>query len=294
MTPEANAQDPYTYKGTTVLINSRDYRDQASLTLFENDRIARRSMDLPESVRRGALDAAHFRAIHKHLFQDVYAWAGEYRAINISKGQSSFAKAPILDPLGEAIFGKLAREDHLRGLDKATFVDKLTGYYAEVNAWHPFREGNGRTTRMFFEQLAKGAGYRLDLRQITKTEWNHAAERGHHGELEPLRAVFTKSVRPLRAIGFEVMERFSAIERFPELQGAYALYDAMTRRAGSEFPNHRAAREHFAKQARSHVQLQLDAGKVPNVQAVNQALERAAKPAITPTPPVVPPRSRGR
>jgi cell filamentation protein len=294
MTPEVNAQDPYTYKGTSVLVNSRDLRDAGAARLFENDRVQRRSSELPDHVRKGAFDAVHFRAIHQHLFQDVYSWAGEFRTVNLSKAQSSFARADTLDGYGQRIFDALAKEDHLRGLDKTTFVLKLTSYYAEVNAWHPFREGNGRTTRMFFEQVARNAGYRLDLRQIDKAEWNHAAERGHHGDLQPLKDIFSKAVRPVRALAFEVMERFSAIQRFPELQAAYDLYDSMTRQAASNYPNNRQAREHFAKQAKAHVQLQLDAGRVPNAAALNQALAAKAQPKIQPPAPTLAPRSRGR
>lgn len=294
MSAEANAQDPYTYKGTSVLLNKRDYRDPAAVAMFENDRVARRSAQIPEDLRAAPLDGAHFRAIHLHLFQDVYDWAGAYRTVNLSKGQSTFTRADALDSQGKRIFGGLEADNHLRGLEKPAFVEKLTDCYTAVNTWHPFREGNGRTTRVFFDQLARNAGYRLDLRRIGREEWNHAAERGHQGDREPMQAIFTKSVRPLRAVAFEVMERFSAIQRFPELQAAYDLQDAMVRKAATQYPNNRQARDHFAKQAKDHVLLQLDAGRVPNAQVLNQGLAASAKPAVAAPAMKIEPRSRGR
>lgn len=292
MKPEAHALDPYTYRGTGVLINKRDYREAAAVAMFESDRVLRRSAEMPESLRRGPFNDEHFRAIHAHLFQDVYDWAGNYRTVNLAKTHS-FVRADALEAHGRRISSSIAADNHLRGLDKPAFVDKLTHHYAEVNAWHPFREGNGRTTRTFFDQLARNAGYRLDLRQVGAAEWNQAAGRCHEGHRQPLREIFVQSVRPLRAVAYEVMERFSAIQRFPELQAAYDLQDAMVRKATAQYPNNRQARDHFAKQARDHVLLQLDAGRVPNAPALNQGLA-AAKPVMEHSAFKIDPRGRGR
>lgn len=272
---DVNQQDPYTYKGTSVLVNKRDFRSPEAAKQLETDAVIRRSVSLPESLKAGPLDATHFSSVHRHLFQDVYSWAGEFRSVNLSKGESTFTRADRVETQGNAIFAALAKDKHLAGLDKPAFVEKLTDYYSQVNAWHPFREGNGRTTRLFFDVLAQRAGYRLDMRGVTKQEWNDAAALSMKGDKEPLKKIFTMAARPRRAVAFEVGERYTVLQRFPELQGAYDMYDGMLRKALAEFPNNRQARDRFAVQAKDTVQLYLDAGKVPNVQKVNQQLAKA-------------------
>ena len=80
-------EDPYTYKNTTVLINKLDLRTQAELDDFEVEiSSARAEEPLPD----GNLDFAHYCAIHRHLFQDVYEWAGQPRTVRISKGGNPF------------------------------------------------------------------------------------------------------------------------------------------------------------------------------------------------------------
>jgi cell filamentation protein, protein adenylyltransferase len=81
-------EDPYTYKNSTVLVNKLDLRTQDELDAFEAEiSSARAEEPLPE----GALDFLHYRAVHHHLFQDVYDWAGQPRTVRISKGGNPFA-----------------------------------------------------------------------------------------------------------------------------------------------------------------------------------------------------------
>jgi len=289
--PDSNKLDPYTYRGTDVLINKRDLRDANAARAFEADAAGFRSRTLPDNLRNGELTVDLFRGLHQHIFQDVYPWAGEIRTIDISKGKTSFSRIEQLEPYGTAIFARIANEKQLQGLDKPAFVDALARHYADVNAWHPFREGNGRTTRAFFDILARRAGYRLDFRAVDREEWNRAAEQSFYGNLQGMRDVFAKVARPMRAIAFELGERHSAIARFPELAGAYEMVDAIIRNGTAQFPNNRLARERFTKQARETVQLQLDGGLTPNPQRLNQQL--AARQAVA-APAVRPPVQGGR
>src|SRR3989338_6472678 len=79
--------DSYCYEGTTVLKNIPDINDQAALDAFEAAMTAQRS---DEPLPDGSLDVAHYYAIPRHFFQDVYEWAGEIRTVRISKGGSAF------------------------------------------------------------------------------------------------------------------------------------------------------------------------------------------------------------
>jgi cell filamentation protein len=120
------------------------------------------------------------------LFQDVYQWASEYRTVEFSKGSSVFAplKTPAhtLETWGEKILGDLTTENHLKGLKKAAFVDRLTHHYGELNFWHPMRDGNGRATKEFLYQLAKQGGYELEFQRVGAKTWNAAAERQSSGD----------------------------------------------------------------------------------------------------------------
>jgi hypothetical protein len=81
------AADPYCYPGTTVLKNIPRIRDQATLDQFEAAITAQRA---DEPFPHGRYGVAHYRAVHRHLFQDVYSWAGKFRTVRLSKGDSTF------------------------------------------------------------------------------------------------------------------------------------------------------------------------------------------------------------
>jgi len=162
--------DPYVYPGTDVLNNLRDIRDPEILAEFEAEATARRILELGNSPPKGECNTAHLRSIHKHIFQDVFAWAGKFRTVNISKGGNSFARADFIEPCLDDLFRKLAKEKHLRGLDRPAFVPRAAFFLGEINAVHPFREGNGRTQREFLRQLAVRAGFALDWHNITRNQ----------------------------------------------------------------------------------------------------------------------------
>jgi cell filamentation protein len=101
-------------------------------------------------------------------------------------------------PTAADVFGRLAAVDHLRGRDRAGFLDGLTPLLAEVNALHPFREGNGRTQRAFLTQLARDAGFRLRWEGVDRDANVDAARAAADGDLAPLRALLDPVVQPAR------------------------------------------------------------------------------------------------
>ena len=155
--------DPYTYENSTVLINKLDLREQAELDAFEAEiSSARADEPLPE----GNLDFAHYRAVHHHLFQDVYEWAGNPRTVRISKGGNPFCFPENIDDQATRLFEDLRTDGFLRGLDDSAFAEKAAHFLAELNAIHAFREGNGRSQLTFFALLADFAGHPIDLAQL--------------------------------------------------------------------------------------------------------------------------------
>ncbi len=159
--------DPYVYEGTGVLINRFGLKTWDELNQAERSITAVAIAALEDEPISGAFDLSHLKAIHKALFGEIYDWAGEIREKGfISKGSTVFCAAEFIEPYSEELFGKLKSEDYLHGLKHDEFAARMAFYIAEINALHPFREGNGRTQRVFANQLARCAGWELNLRTI--------------------------------------------------------------------------------------------------------------------------------
>ena len=155
--------DPYCYPGSSVLRNRLDLRTQAELEAFETFITAQRA---DEPLPGGRLSYRHYRAIHRHLFQDVYTWAGRIRTVRIAKQGSMFAYPEHIDREMRRLFRNMAAERYFRKLDAPTFARKAAHFLAELNAIHPFREGNGRTQLTFLALLAERAGHPLALGRL--------------------------------------------------------------------------------------------------------------------------------
>jgi cell filamentation protein len=123
-------------------------------------------------------DAEHVRAIHRHLFQDVYDWAGEYRTVNLFKG----TPRGFADVTGGEIDRYLADVNRLvtatawGRLRRDEFVERTATVFAYLNQAHPFREGNGRTAKVFMDQVSELSGYSLDYDRVSPAEWNDASK----------------------------------------------------------------------------------------------------------------------
>lgn len=123
---------------------------------------------LSEPLPTGHLDADHYRAIHRHLFQDVYAWAGRDRQVRTHKGDTTFCFPENIGPEMRRLFDGLARNNHLRGLDPPSFARAAAKFIGDLNAIHPFREGNGRVQQTFLVLLADQAGHTIDLSRVRR------------------------------------------------------------------------------------------------------------------------------
>jgi cell filamentation protein len=166
--------DPYVWPGTAVLRNLLGIRDAAELNRAEHELAAVRTARLTVTVVPGAYDTAHLRRFHRLLFGDVYDWASQLRTGNISKGDVSFAPAQVLSVWLDQLFTELAARRHLVALEWDEFVAAFAALYGELNAIHPFREGNGRTQRAFLRQLAAHAGWTVAWEALDRAENDRA------------------------------------------------------------------------------------------------------------------------
>ena len=170
--------------------------DPAELAWVETNLSVARIAQLERSPLPGRFDLDHLRAIHRHVFGDVYDWAGELRTVALGRG-AAFCPPDELAGTAERVFTGLARLGYLRGRRLAPFVEDLTAFLAALNHLHPFRDGNGRAQRTFLSQLAVAAGYRIHWTAMDPAE-NIAASRAAlvDDDLCPLRALLQRLVVP--------------------------------------------------------------------------------------------------
>jgi cell filamentation protein len=164
--------DPYVYPGTDVLINKENIRDRGQLRLFEAAVTANRMEHVPTDL---PISYEGFRRLHRYIFQPVYVWAGKPRRINIAKGGTMFCLAPYIDQQMERRFSIIQSEKWVRGMTRESLIQRSSEHICEINAIHPFREGNGRTLRAFLQCLAGRSGHRLELERIDPAAWIDAS-----------------------------------------------------------------------------------------------------------------------
>ena len=180
----AAAADPYCYAGTSILKNIAGLRDQAALDRFEAISFAQRS---EEPLPFGHLSGAHFFAVHRHLFQDVYHWAGKPRTIRLHKDESTFCYPENIGSELSRLFAGLEGENRFRDLEADAFVAKVAHFLAELNAIHAFREGNGRAQLAFIQLIASQAGHPLRLEALDPQAFLSAMIDSFRGNETPLR-----------------------------------------------------------------------------------------------------------
>ena len=158
-------EDPYADPVTGVLRNRLGLRTAGQLETAEREITHAALIFLRESPVPPSYDLGHLCVIHRRVFGDIYDWAGQLRTVAIAKG-SWFCLPQYIESSAAEVFRALHGESLLRGLSRDDFTERLTYYLGEVNVIHPFREGNGRAQRAFFEQLAGDAGYILDWQRL--------------------------------------------------------------------------------------------------------------------------------
>ena len=189
-----NAGDPYSDPVTGVLHNKLGLGTAAGLEAAEREITHAALVLLDESPVSPGYDLPHLREIHKRIFGDIYEWAGQIRTVTIARG-AVFCLPQYIDSSAAVIFGELHDEDCLRGLRRDAFGGRLAHYLGEVNALHPFREGNGRAQRAFFGQLARDAGFTLAWQHLDPARNVEASAAIMRGDREPMREMLDALTR---------------------------------------------------------------------------------------------------
>ena len=156
----------YCYKDTNVLKNRLGIKDQQLLKNLEADYSAIKQNKLMSEPINGRFSVNHLCRIHKYLFGDIYYFAGHFRKEDIMKGATRFLHYVDIKARLSTLLSELAGENHLKGLDDTDLVRRSAYYFAELNYIHPFREGNGRTTREFMRQLFSVNGWQISWDKV--------------------------------------------------------------------------------------------------------------------------------
>lgn len=153
----------YTYPdSTTVLVNKQNITNIEEAYRNEHLFVTRRLADLRlEPIQ--VYSMSDILAIHNYLFQDVYAWAGQYRKVNISKSGNPFMPIQSFNT-AETHMNNLIHSYHQTANSKDEIIMHLSEILDNLNYFHPFREGNGRTQREVIRSLALSKGYSAQIR----------------------------------------------------------------------------------------------------------------------------------
>jgi cell filamentation protein len=187
------SDDPYSDPLTGVLFNKLGLGNPAELEIAEREITHAALILLAESPPRPTYDLTHLQTVHRRIFADIYEWAGEIRTVAIAKG-NPFCLPQYIEPSAAGIFRVLRGENCLRGLGRDAFIARLAFHLGEVNALHPFREGNGRAQRAFFEQLARDAGFRIAWQRLDAARNVHASAAIMRGDAGPMRRMLDELV----------------------------------------------------------------------------------------------------
>ena len=145
-----------------VLRNLAQIEDEKVLLVFESLKVSRRLEELYANPIK-ILDSSELLHIHRHLFQDVYVWAGVLRTVNISKDGKPFFEGERFHMGFKYVDSLIAEYFGINPEERSEIAQKLAEILDNVNYMHPFREGNGRTQREFIRTLALQKGYSLNL-----------------------------------------------------------------------------------------------------------------------------------
>lgn len=209
--------------------------DAEALSLIERDLTVTRMLEIrngtaPDTTRSGRFDLDHLRAIHQHIFQDIYEWAGTTRNQPMQIEGQQVRAAPLIhkddgltpvpfvpsnqvDRSLKATLLQLQQQDHLRGLPRSEFADRAARTFSEINNAHPFMDGNGRTQREFMLQLAEQAGHPLNFDVVSAQRMSIVSLEARMGDVSGMQRLFQEISDPQRVAALDKAQGFLDQER---------------------------------------------------------------------------------
>jgi cell filamentation protein len=213
----------YLMPGTDVLRTVAELSDPTAVAIFERIVSADAEAALRQDTARPlTFDLAHLNDIHERMFADVYPFAGALRYVDTAKpGQTGepFLHHRWIDTYTSAVTQQLRLEDNLASrTDPGQWADRAAYYWAAMLHAHPYREGNGRSIRVWIEDLAHHAGHELDWTRASAERNVHVAVAAANGDYEPMRALLTVAAGGTVGVDREV----AALDDLDKLQHGQA------------------------------------------------------------------------
>ncbi len=191
MAYSVNASLDGCYPGTSVLVNKLNIRNQQQLDENEMLITSVKAAKYELAPFGGNPDYIYLKKLHQYLFGDIYSWAGNIRSVNLSKLHTTFCPADSIEDLAERIFKRVYEYDYSRNMSVSDFAVEAADLYQSINYLHPFREGNGRTQRLFFRYLAKHAGHQINFSEVDTDTLMLATIHAASGIMDGLIEVFS-------------------------------------------------------------------------------------------------------
>lgn len=166
-----------TILGTTTVKNKLGITDPQQLATAEADFTAFRIAELRTAPVRGGFDSVHLQEIHHHVYQDLYDWAGELRRVDAGNRPASDVATSI-----NAVFDRLARENHLKGHSPEEWSHSVSTYLYELGAIQPFLTGNEVVLREFAGELARKNNLSLQWDTVPEIGTNDVMTHSHQSE----------------------------------------------------------------------------------------------------------------
>ena len=207
-----NDTEGYCYPKTNVLKNKLGIKEDNALTIAEREITSIKLLMLYKNPLKRKLNFNALCEIHKTIFEDMYEWAGQIRKGDFfSKGNSIFCRGQYIIENANKIMENLHNENYLIGLEKIDFIKRMAYYMGEINALHPFRDGNGRSLREYFRQLSLNANFILDFSKTDKDKLLLADIEAFNGQYDGLVSVLENAIINKATSSNEVAEKVISV-----------------------------------------------------------------------------------
>ena len=183
------------YENSTVLKNKFNIHDAHQLDMMEQSITSMLIAKAAIEIKFENVNFGFYKNLHRYIFSDIYEWAGMIRTVNMSKKGTKFCSADKIEERGQRIFNRLVNMNFLKELKDDEFIIEFTDLYCDLNYLHPFREGNGRSQRLFLSMLVASLGKRLDFSKIDADYLMIATIKSVSGDIFMLRDIFREYIK---------------------------------------------------------------------------------------------------
>ena len=187
------------YPGTRCLVNYFCIKDRPLLRKIDKRISTYRTAELLATPLDMPFTFDYLKALHAHLFGDLYPSAGIVRK-SITGKHTEYCRADYLEPQAAKLFTALRKDNYLKGHDEddiEDFINAMAYYMGEMEALHPFLDGNGRVTRLFFSELALDAGFAIGWSSADPDNFLEANVAALDGDYQALVDVLEEIVIPV-------------------------------------------------------------------------------------------------